>query len=117
MNSIIDHIALLVSDLEKASEWYISCLGATITHKQSNYYRLKLQNVNIALLDKSFSVSKPHIGVLCKEINDLPETGERISHRDGTTGVYVKDLDGNYLEFIHYGLESQKFIKWGYINE
>ena len=111
MNSTVDHIAVLVNDLKEASEWYISQLGATITHKQLNYYRLKLKNVNIALLDSSFSTSKPHIGVLCEEMSDLPENGARISHRDGSTGVYVKDLDGNYLEFIHYGLKSQKFIK------
>jgi catechol-2,3-dioxygenase len=111
MNSIVDHIAVLVNDLEKSSEWYISCLGAVITHKQPNYYRLKLQNVNIALLDRSISTSKPHIGVLCEKINDLPEFGERIVHRDGTTGVYVQDLDGNNLEFIYYGLKSHKFIK------
>ena len=35
-------------------------------------------------------------------MKDLPEDGERIHHRDGTIGVYVKDPFGNYLEYIWY---------------
>ena len=111
MNSVVDHIAILVDSLEEASKWYVSYLGGVVTHKQSNYHRLKLKNTNIALLDRSFESSKPHVGILCENIDDLPSKGERVLHRDGTTGVYMKDLDGNYLEFIHYGSKNLNFIK------
>ena len=111
MNSVVDHIAILVENLEEASKWYISCLGGVVTHKQPNYHRLKLKNTNIALLDRSFESSKPHIGILCENIDELPEMGERITHRDGTTGVYMKDLDGNCLEFIHYDSKNKNFVK------
>ena len=34
---------------------------------------------------------------------DLPsDKGEVVHHRDGTTGCYVKDPDGNVVEFIYY---------------
>ena len=110
MNSTVDHVALLVENLEVAEKWYISNLGGEVTHRQENYIRLKVENVNIALLDKSFSSSKPHIGILCNNIQDLPTEGDKISHRDGTTGVYVEDPWGNYLEFIHYDKNCHKFL-------
>ena len=43
-----------------------------------------------------------------KNNEDLPlELGEVVYHRDGTTGVYVKDPFGNYLEYIWYS-DDQK---------
>ena len=107
MNSVIDHVAIVVDDLKKASEWYVDALDAVIEDKQENYYRLKVKNGIIALLSKDFASSKPHVGILCENIEDLPDGGERVEHRDGTTGVYMKDPSGNYLEFIHYNNITQ----------
>ena len=87
----MDHVAILVDDLESAEKWYTECLGGEVTHKQENYVRLKLQNTNLALLSGDFITSKPHIGILCDEIDDLPNIGAKVKHRDGTTGVYTKD--------------------------
>ena len=111
MDSVVDHVALRVNDLEVSEKWYLDALSGEITHRQENYVRLKVGNTNIALLDKKFDTSKPHIGILCNNIEHLPECGTRISHRDGTTGVYLKDPDGNVIEFIHYGEKCQKFTK------
>ena len=111
MNSVVDHIAVLVNDLKLSEKWYLEALGGEVTHRQDNYIRLKLENVNIALLDKKIDTSKPHIGIICNKLEDLPECGAKISHRDGTTGVYLQDLDGNTIEFIHYGEKCQKFTK------
>lgn len=110
MSSIVDHIAILVEDLNSSVEWYLKTLGGTVTHKQENYVRIKAQNTNIALLDKNFSSSKPHIAILCDKITDLPILGSKVSHRDGTTGVYLSDPDGNMIEFIHYGNNCNKFM-------
>jgi len=111
MSSIVDHIAIMVDDLELAEKWYIENLGGEVTHRQENYVRLKLQNTNLALLSSDFITSKPHVGILCSEIMDLPDVGAKVSHRDGTTGVYVKDPFGNSIEFIHYDTQSKKFLK------
>tara|TARA_R110000868_G_scaffold225958_4_gene478287 strand:- start:1129 stop:1464 length:336 start_codon:yes stop_codon:yes gene_type:complete len=111
MNSVVDHIAVLVNDLKISEKWYLDVLGGAITHRQDNYVRLKVGNTNIALLDERFDSSKPHIGIVCNELEDLPTCGLKVSHRDGTTGVYLEDPDGNMVEFIHYNKKCQKFIK------
>ena len=110
MSSIVDHIAILVEDLSSSVEWYLETLGGTVTHKQENYVRIKVQNTNIALLGKNFSSSKPHIAILCDEITDLPISGSKVNHRDGSTGVHLSDPDGNMIEFIYYGNNYNNFI-------
>ena len=111
MSSIVDHVAIMVNDLELDEKWYIENVGGIVTHKQENYVRLKLQNINLALLSSDFITSKPHIGILCDKIENLPNFGSKVKHRDGTTGVYLKDPFGNNIEFIHYDDKCQKFLK------
>ena len=111
MSSVVDHVAIVVDDLEVSTKWYISKLNGVLTYRQENYHRIKVGNTNIALLDKNFKTSKPHIGILCRNMDDLPSEGDKISHRDGTTGVYMKDPSGNYIEFIHYDEKCNKFLK------
>ena len=117
MSSTVDHIAILVDDLKIAKKWYIDKVGGIVTHEQENYIRLKLKNVNLALLSTSFISSKPHVGILCEKLDDLPSEGTIIQHRDGTTGAYVKDPFGNNIEFIYYSEQSKNFLNWGYFNE
>ena len=69
---------------------------------------MQVSNTNIALIDKKH-YPYPHFGILVDKIEDLPlELGETVYHRDGTTGVYVKDPFGNYLEYIYYSDEQKK---------
>jgi catechol 2,3-dioxygenase-like lactoylglutathione lyase family enzyme len=110
MSSMVDHIAILVNDLRMAEKWYIEKVGGEVTHRQENYIRIKLENTNLALLDTNFITSKPHVGILCKNIKDLPGDGTLIKHRDGTTGVYVRDPFGNDIEFIYYSEQSKNFL-------
>jgi extradiol dioxygenase family protein len=114
MSSKIDHIALLVDDLEVAETWYLENLDAVVEFKDQYYTRLRLHNTCIALIDKARYPCE-HIGILIENIEDLPtERGEVVKHRDGTIGVYVKDPFGNYLEYIWYS-DNQKevFLKDG----
>ena len=108
MMSIVDHIAILVDDLEVAEEWYTQKLAGKVTFRDSKYIRLSVSNTNIALIDKNHYPCA-HIGILVQNKEDLPlEMGEVVYHRDGTTGVYVKDPFGNYLEYIYYSSEQEK---------
>jgi extradiol dioxygenase family protein len=109
MTSIVDHIAILVDDLEIAEKWYIEHLQGKVTFRDDKYTRIKLANTNIALIDKKH-YPREHVGVLIENKEDLPrDLGETIEHRDGTIGVYVKDPFGNYLEYIWYS-DSQKKV-------
>ena len=108
MMSIVDHIAILVDDLSIAEEWYVEKLSGKVIFRDSKYIRLRVSNTNIALIDKKH-YPHAHFGILVEKIEDLPlELGEVVYHRDGTTGVYVKDPFGNYLEYIWYSDNQKK---------
>ena len=113
MTQTVDHIAILVDDLDLAEEWYTSQLNAAVSFKDSKYIRIKVQNTNIALIDKKH-YPYAHIGILVDDINNLPADGLRVEHRDGTIGVYVEDPFGNYLEYIWYSDQQKEvFVKNG----
>ena len=106
----VDHIAIRVSDLDKAQEWYEKMLGAKLQFKDDFYRRMLLNNTTLALIDENRYPSD-HIGVLVENIEDLPNVGTRIRHRDGTIGVYVEDPFGHIIEYIWYSPETKyKFI-------
>ena len=106
---IVDHIAIKVSDLKIAEEWYVNNLNAEVTYRDEKYLRLKVSNTNIALIDEKH-YPWAHTGFLVDNYEDLPiEKGKVVEHRDGTVGVYVKDPFGNYLEYIWYS-DNQKEV-------
>jgi extradiol dioxygenase family protein len=110
MKSFIDHIAIKVSDLKVAEEWYCAHLNGQITFRDEKYTRIRVKNTNIALIDEKH-YPHPHFAILIENVADLPlEKGEVVKHRDGTIGVYVKDPFGNYLEYIWYSEEQKKVL-------
>ena len=52
MLSVVDHIAVLVDDLKVAEKWYCDKLAAKVTFRDEKYIRIKIENTNIALIDK-----------------------------------------------------------------
>ena len=109
MMSVVDHIAILVDDLDVAEEWYTEKMDGLVTFRDEKYTRIQVANTNIALIDKNH-YPYAHFGILVDKKEDLPvEMGEVVYHRDGTTGVYVKDPFGNYLEYIWYS-DDQKEV-------
>ena len=106
----IDHIALLVDDLDIAQAWYEKKLEAICEYSDSFYRRMRFNNTTVALISKH-RYSYNHIGILteCKE--DLPQDGERVEHRDGTIGVYTFDPDGNCIEHIWYNNKCKEKIR------
>ena len=98
----IDHIAILVNNLDISQAWYEKTCGAKLVFRDHKYRRMKMNNTTIALISKHH-YKHAHIGLLVSNIDDLPaDMGEIVEHRDGTTGCYVMDPDGNMVEFIHY---------------
>jgi catechol 2,3-dioxygenase-like lactoylglutathione lyase family enzyme len=71
MMSIVDHIAILVDDLEVAEEWYTQKLAGKVTFRDSKYIRMTVSNTNIALIDKNH-YPHAHFGILVEKKEDLP---------------------------------------------
>ena len=108
---IVDHIAVLVEDLGVSQKWYEKNCGAQLIFEDHKYKRMAMGNVTLALIDKKH-YKYPHIGLHVQNYCDLPShLGEIVHHRDGTTGCYVKDPDGNVVEFIHYNEDCKKDMK------
>ena len=103
----IDHIAILVEDLDTSQRWYEKNCGAQIIFEDQKYKRMKMNNTTIALIDKNH-YEHAHFGILVGCVKEFPKNGEIVTHRDGTTGCYVKDPDGNVVEFIYYCPEMRK---------
>ena len=111
---IVDHIAIRAKDIEKVAKWYQDTIDAKVTHTDKYYIRLSTQNTTIAIIDEK-KYPHRHIGVLVDSLDDLPDEGLRMEHRDGTVGVYTVDPEGNMIEFIYYTEELKpQFITYGY---
>ena len=106
----IDHVALLVDDLEVAQKWYEDRLEAVCEFSTSSYRRMRFRNTTVALISKH-RYPHAHVGILVENLGDLPQDGERIEHRDGTIGVYTFDPDGNCIEHIWYNDECKKKVR------
>jgi len=108
---IVDHIAVLVKDLEVSQKWYENNCDAELVFEDHKYKRMAMGNVMIALIDKKH-YEHAHFGILVQNYGDLPSNkGKIVHHRDGTTGCYVKDPDGNVVEFIYYNEKCKNAMK------
>jgi extradiol dioxygenase family protein len=101
----IDHIAIKVPDIDVVSEWYCEKLGSKVVYETDSYKKLKLDNTFLTIIDEK-RYKHSHIGVLVDKIEDFPQNGRIIHHRDGSIGCYLLDPSGNCLEFIYYGHNS-----------
>ena len=107
----VDHIAFLVEDLELSQKWYEKNCGAILIFEDYKHKRMTFSNIVLALIDKKH-YKYSHIGLYVDKYENLPtDKGEVVQHRDGTTGCYVKDPDGNMVEFIHYNEKCKKEMK------
>ena len=106
----IDHVALLVDDLDVAQKWYEERLNAVCEFSTSSYRRMRFRNSTVALISK-YQYPYAHVGILAESKEDLPQEGERVEHRDGTIGVYTFDPDGNCIEHIWYDEKCKKTVK------
>ena len=105
----VDHIALLVEDLEESQKWYEENLEAVCVFDDKFYKRMQVSNTTIALISKD-RYEHNHVGILVNSVDDLPKDGKRVEHRDGTIGVYTFDNSGYCVEFIYYSPEVKKKV-------
>lgn len=115
----IRHIALLVSDMKKAEEFYCGVLGYQVEWRPDpdNLYLTAGGQDNLALhkgKETPAETRLDHFGIVLRQAADvdawhahLKSHGAVIihapkTHRDGARSFYTKDPDGNVLQFIHH---------------
>tara|TARA_R110002153_G_C13236755_1_gene490347 strand:+ start:951 stop:1259 length:309 start_codon:yes stop_codon:yes gene_type:complete len=95
-----DHVAVNVKDIKTSTNWYVDVLGAEILYVDDTWAFLKAHGCKIALTLKS-----QHPAHICFSITE-EEKNENYSdkvfklHRDGSSSCYVKDPDGNFIEYL-----------------
>lgn len=114
----IRHVALFVSDLKKAEEFYRGALGYEVEWRPDpdNVYLTAGGQDNLALHKGAPSAETrlDHFGVALRAAADVDAwhahlkargaviVKEPKTHRDGARSFYAKDPDGNVLQFIHH---------------
>ena len=100
----MDHVAIPSLNIPKAVRWYVEQFGAEVLYEDDTWAFLKLGQGKLALV--SPAQHPPHVAVRVDAIS-LAEAAAKVNipvdkHRDGTTGIYISDLDGNHIELICY---------------
>lgn len=92
------------ANIAASVKWYVEKLGASVLYEDSTWAFLKLGQGKLALVTPS--QHPPHTAVRIDEealTKAAVEAGKTIdTHRDGTKGIYISDLDGNQVELICY---------------
>lgn len=100
----MDHVAVVVSDVPSAVEWYKAALDAEVLYADPTWAFLRVGQGKLALV--TASQHPPHVAVRVNEtrLHELA-TIHKVAidkHRDGTQGFYYADPDGNVIEVICY---------------
>ncbi len=115
----IRHVALFVSDLKKAEDFYCGVLGYQVEWRPDpdNLYLTMNGQDNLALHKGPITPADTrldHFGIVLRRAADVDAwhahlkaagaviTKEPKTHRDGARSFYAKDPDGNGLQFIHH---------------
>lgn len=102
----LDHIAINVKDIKKASEWYTKNLNAEIEYIDDTWAMLDIGGTKLAL-----TVSRqhpPHFAFTLKSLDAFPPDEEIRYHRDGSAYLYIEDPDGNTIEYVYWPESSNE---------
>lgn len=89
----IDHIAIVVNNINRAIEWYTTYRDCEVKYKDNTYAILKFENIDLALVLPH--EHPPHIA-----FEDSIVGGQ--VHRDESKYLYDHDTFGNIIEKIEY---------------
>ena len=99
---IFDHVALVSKNISNSINWYVEKWDADILYQDETWGLISIGGTKIA-----FVSPHQHPAHICFEIDDKfisanlqKETFK--SHRDGSSSCYIRDPDGNFLEFLYW---------------
>jgi catechol 2,3-dioxygenase-like lactoylglutathione lyase family enzyme len=100
----VDHIAIPASDVPASTRWYQQQFQAEVIYQDDSWAFLKVGGIKLALVRPDQHPGHIAFSVTPEELQQrAKETGTPIAtHRDGTRGLYIRDPEGNSVEFICY---------------
>jgi len=101
-----DHIAFISKNIEASINWYVDHMNAIVLYQDDTWGYIKIGDAKIA-----FVSSNQHPNHICFKVDD-----EYISkhlngkifkeHRDKSSSCYIRDIDGNHIEFLKWPKKS-----------
>ena len=97
-----DHVAIVSKNISRSIDWYVDKWDAKILYQDETWGLIKIGKSKIA-----FVSPHQHPAHICFEINEqfinkkLKELTFK-AHRDGSSSCYIRDPDGNFLEFLYW---------------
>jgi catechol 2,3-dioxygenase-like lactoylglutathione lyase family enzyme len=100
----LDHVAIQTDDVLGSVAFYVERFGAKVLYADATWAFLRLGEGKLALVTPT--QHPPHIALRVSE-ETLEGAAARAGlpidqHRDGTTGIYINDPQGNVVELICY---------------
>ena len=89
----IDHIAIVVTNINHAVNWYTKNRDCKVNYQDESWAELQLENIKLALV-----LPQDHPPHIAFEDDSIEGT----KHRDGSESIYEHDTFGNIVEKIKY---------------
>lgn len=91
----LHHVAISVSNIERAISWYTSHFECQLKYQDETWALLRFANIHLALVMPE--QHPPHIALTDPQAADY---GPLTLHRDGTKSIYIQDSEGNHVEIM-----------------
>ncbi len=91
----LDHIAISVSDIAAAVDWYVQHFRCEVAYQDETWALLRFANIQLALV-----IPEQHPPHLAIRRPDAGQFGRLVTHRDGTRSCYIEDPSGNAVEIM-----------------
>jgi len=99
---IFDHVALVSKNIKSSIAWYVEKWDAKILYEDETWGLIELNGTKIA-----FVTPTQHPAHICFEVDEqfiLDNLNKNTfkPHRDGSSSCYIRDPDGNFIEFLFW---------------
>ncbi len=103
-----DHIALTSNNIKESIEWYVSNWNAKILYEDKTWGLIELNKTKIAFVIPTQHPSHISFEVDAQFIANNLNNKTFKAHRDGSSSCYIRDPDGNFLEFLYWPEQRKK---------
>jgi catechol 2,3-dioxygenase-like lactoylglutathione lyase family enzyme len=99
---IYDHVAIKSSNIKRSVDWYAENWGAHVLYHDESWGLVMIGETKV-----SFVLPERHPPHICFEVCDDFIAQKLCNktfkpHRDGSSSCYVRDPDGNFIEFLRW---------------